>query len=106
MELLKQSYVIYKSRKGRYCTTIEEYLYMITRIGMQSVYKEIMHRRVNVDKIDQSVLEMVSFGDNESFNGINGFKHLPMPEEVEKSIKLMQNNRYIFKWGGNSLWAL
>ena len=69
---------------------------MITRIGMMSIYKEIMHRRVNVDKIDSAVLEMVSFGDNESFSGINGFKHLSMPEEVEKSIKIMKNARYKF----------
>ena len=100
MELLKQSYAIYKSRKGRYCTTLEEYLYIITRVGMQSIYREILSKRVNVDKIDQSVLEMVSFGDNESFSGINGFKHLSMPEEVSKSIKLMKNNRYKFNDGG------
>ena len=96
MDLLKQSYAIYKARHGKYCTTLEEYLYMVTRIGMQSIYKEIMHRRVNADKIDAAVLEMVSFGDNESFSGINGFKHLSMPAEVEKSIKLMKNVRYKF----------
>lgn len=96
MELLKQSYAIYRSRKGKYCTTLDEYLYMITRIGMLPIYREIRNRRVNADKIDQSVLEMVSFGDNESFSGINGYKHLVMPEEVSKSIKLMKNSRYKF----------
>ena len=94
MELLKQSYVIYKARHGKYCTTIDEYLYIITRVGMINIYREIRNRRVNVDKIDQGVLEMVSFGDNESFSGINGYKHLAMPEEVSKSIKLMKNSRY------------
>ena len=97
MELLKQAYVVYRARHGKYCTTAEEFIFMVTRVGMMSVYREIRNHRVNADKIDQSVLEMVSFGDNESFSGINGFKHLSMPEEVEKSIKLMQNNRYIFK---------
>lgn len=97
MDLLKQSFAIYKARHGKYCTTIDEYLYMITRIGMSNIYREIRNRRVNVDKIDQGVMEMVSFADNESFSGINGYKHLSMPEEVEKSIKLMKNNRYIFK---------
>lgn len=96
MELLKQSYVIYRSRKGKYCTTLEEYLYMITRIGMMSIYREIRNRRVNVDKIDQGVLEMVSFGDNEDFKSIKGFNNLQIPEEVEKSIKLMKNSRYKF----------
>lgn len=96
MELLKQAYVIYRSRKGRYCTTIEEFLYMITRVGMSDVYREIRQRRVNVEKIDSGVLEMVSFGDNESFSGINGYKHLVMPTEVEKSIKLMKNSRFKF----------
>ena len=100
MDLLKQSYIIYKARKGRYCTTIDEYLYMVTRAGMLPIYKEIIHRRVNVDKIDQGVLEIVSFGDNSDFQPIKGFNNLQMPYEVEKSIKLMKNNRYIFKWGG------
>ena len=96
MELLKQSYVIYKSRKGRYCTTIEEYLYMVTRIGMMSIYREIRNRRVNAEKIDDAVLEMVSFGDNSDFQPIKGFNNLQMPYEVEKSIKLMKNSRYKF----------
>lgn len=100
MDLLKQSYVIYKAREGRYCTTLEEYLYMITRAGMLNIYREIRNRRVNTEKIDQGVLEMVSFGENDDFKPIKGFNNLSMPEEVEKSIKLMQNNRYIFKWGG------
>ena len=95
MELLKQSYVIYKSRKGRYCTNIDEYLYMITRLGMINIYRAIRNRRVNVDKIDSAVLEMVSFGDNEDFKPIKGF-NLQMPEEVSKSIKLMKNVRYKF----------
>lgn len=95
MDLLKKSYVIYKSRKGKYCTTLEEYLYIITRAGMMDIYKEIMHRRVNTDKIDASVLELVSFGDNSDFQPIKGF-HLEMPEEVSKSIKLMKNVRYKF----------
>ena len=96
MDLLKQSYVIYKARHGKYCTTLEEYLYMITRIGMMSIYREIRNRRVNVEKIDQGVLETVSFGDNEDFKSIKGFNNLQMPEEVEKSIKLMHNVRYKF----------
>ena len=95
MELLKQSYVIYRSRKGRYCTNIDEYLYMITRLGMINIYREIRNRRVNADKIDSAVLEMVSFGDNEDFKPIKGF-NLQMPEEVSKSIKLMKNVRYKF----------
>ena len=95
MELLKQSYVIYKSRKGRYCTNIDEYLYMITRIGMMSIYREIRNRRVNVEKIDAAILEIVSFGDNDDFKPIKGF-NLQMPFEVEKSIKLMKNVRYKF----------
>ena len=95
-QLLKQAYVVYRARRGKYCTTAEEFLYIVTRVGMMPIYKEITHRRVNADKIDQGVLEIVSFGDNESFNGINGFKHLPMPEEIEKSIKLMKNSRYKF----------
>ena len=97
MELLKQSYVIYKARKGKYCTTLEEYLYMITRLGMSNIYSEIRNRRVNVDKIDSAVLEMVAFGDNSDFQPIKGFNNLEMPYEVSKSIKLMKNNRYIFK---------
>lgn len=95
MDLLKQSYAIYKSRKGKYCTTLEEYLYMTTRVGMINIYREIRNRRVNVDKIDQGVLEMVSFGENDDFKPIKGF-NLQMPEEVSKSIKLMKNNRYKF----------
>ena len=95
MELLKQSYAIYKARKGRYCTNIDEYLYIITRIGMMSIYREIRNRRVNVEKIDAAILEIVSFGDNDDFKPIKGF-HLQMPEEVEKSIKLMKNSRYKF----------
>ena len=97
MELLKQSFAIYKARHGKYCTTIDAYLYMITRLGMINIYREIRNRKVNADKIDQSVLEIVSFGDNMDFEAINGFKHLAMPEEVAKSVKLMKNNRYIFK---------
>ena len=95
MELLKQSYVIYKARKGRYCTTLEEYLYIVTRAGMLPIYKEITHRRVNAEKIDQGILEIVSFGDNDDFKPIKGF-NLQMPYEVEKSIKLMKNSRYKF----------
>ena len=68
---------------------------MITRIGMMSIYREIRNRRVNVEKIDAAVLEMVSFGDNDDFKPIKGF-NLQMPEEVEKSIKLMKNSRYKF----------
>ena len=94
-QLLKQSYLIYRARKGRYCTNIDEYLYMLTRIGMMSIYKEIRNRRVNVEKIDQGVLEMLSFGDNDNYKPIKGF-NLQMPEEVEKSIKLMKNSRYKF----------
>lgn len=96
MDLLKQSYVVYKARHGKYCTTLEEYLYMITRVGMSNIYREIKNRRVNVGKIDQGVLEMVSFGDNDDFKSIKGFNNLQIPEEVEKSIKLMKNNRYKF----------
>ena len=95
MELLKQAYLIYRSRKGKYCTTLEAFLYMVTRIGMQSVYREIRNRRVNADKIDSAVLEMVSFGDNDDFKPIKGF-NLQIPEEVEKSIRLMKNVRYKF----------
>ena len=43
---------------------------------------------------------MVSFGDNEDFKSIKGFNNLQIPEEVEKSIKLMKNNRYKFNDGG------
>ena len=95
MDLLKQSYAIYKARHGKYCTTLEEYLYMLTRIGMSNIYREIRNRRVNLEKIDAAVLEMVSFGDNDDFKPIKGF-NLQMPEEVEKSIKLMKNSRYKF----------
>ena len=95
MDLLKQSYAIYKSRKGKYCTTLEEYLYMTTRVGMINIYREIRNRRVNVDKIDQGALEMVSFGENDDFKPIKGF-NLQMPYEVEKSIKLMKNSRFKF----------
>ena len=95
MDLLKQSFAIYKARHGKYCTTLEEYLYMITRIGMMSIYREIRNRRVNVEKIDAAILEIVSFGDNDDFKPIKGF-NLQMPEEVEKSIKLMKNVRYKF----------
>ena len=68
---------------------------MITRLGMINIYREIRNRRVNADKIDSAVLEMVSFGDNEDFKPIKGF-NLQMPEEVSKSIKLMKNVRYKF----------
>ena len=95
-QLLRQSYAIYKARKGRYCTTLEEYLYIITRIGMSNIYREIRNRRVNVEKIDTAVLEMVSFGDNSDFQSIKGFNNLAMPEEVSKSIKLMKNSRFKF----------
>ena len=97
MELLKQSYVIYKSRKGQYCTNIDEYLYLVTRVGMINIYREIRSKRVNVEKIDAGVMEIVSFGDNSDFEAIKGFNNLVMPEEVAKSVKLMKNNRYIFK---------
>ena len=62
---------------------------------MINIYRAIRNRRVNVDKIDSAVLEMVSFGDNEDFKPIKGF-NLQMPEEVSKSIKLMKNVRYKF----------
>ena len=96
-QLLKQAYVVYRSRHGKYCTTAEEFIFMVTRIGMSNIYREIRNHRVNADKIDQSVLEMVSFGDNDDFKPIKGFNNLQMPYEVEKSIKLMKNSRYIFK---------
>ena len=95
MELLKQSFAVYKARHGKYCVTLEAYLYMITRLGMINIYREIRNRKVNADKIDQGVLEMVSFGDNEDYKPIKGF-NLQMPEEVSKSIKLMRNSRYKF----------
>ena len=96
MDLLKHAYVVYRARHGKYCTTLEEFTFIVTRVGMMSIYREIRNHRVNADKIDQGVLEMVSFADNESFSGINGYKHLSMPFEVEKSIKLMKNSRYKF----------
>ena len=62
---------------------------------MMSIYREIRNRRVNVEKIDAAILEIVSFGDNDDFKPIKGF-NLQMPEEVSKSIKLMKNSRYKF----------
>ena len=62
---------------------------------MINIYRAIRNRRVNVEKIDAAILEIVSFGDNEDFQSIKGF-NLQMPEEVEKSVKLMKNSRYKF----------
>ena len=63
---------------------------------MSNIYREIRNRRVNAEKIDDAVLEMVSFGDNAHFQPKKGFNNLSMPAEVEKSIKLMKNARYKF----------
>ena len=69
---------------------------MLTRVGMSNIYREIRNRRVNAEKIDDAILEMVSFADNDDFKPIKGFNNLQMPYEVEKSIKLMKNSRYKF----------
>lgn len=98
LEKLKKYYLIYRNKCGRknlFMKHEEEFLYMLTRKGMENTSRNVLRGNINIHKINDAVEEILMFGDEESFSPINPSIKLEQPEDVKTCLKMLRNEKVI-----------
>ena len=73
----------------------EEFLYCLTRKGLQKVNKNVLRGNINIHKINDAVQELLTFGDKEDFEPVDKSINLEQPEDVKICLQMLKNERCI-----------
>ena len=98
LEKLRKYYLIYRNKCGRknlFMKHEEEFLYMLTRKGMENVNKNVLRANINIHKINDAVEELLAFGTEEDFQPIDPSIKLSQPEDVKICLKMLKNEKVI-----------
>ena len=94
LEKLKRMYLIYRNKCGRknlFMKHQEEFLYCLTRKGVENVNKNVLRGNINIYKINDAVQNLIAFGSEEDFRPIDPSIKLPQPEDVKICLKMLKN---------------
>lgn len=94
LEKLKRMYLIYRNKCGRknlFMKREEEFLYCLTRAGLENVNKNVLRGNVNIFKINSEVESLLAFGTEDDFRPIDTSIKLEQPEDVKICLKMLRN---------------
>lgn len=95
---LRNMYLIYRNKCGKkhfFMKHEEEFLYCLTRKGLENVNKNVLRGNINIFKINKAVEELIAFGTEEDFQPVNPSIKLEQPEDVKTCLKILKNERCI-----------
>lgn len=94
LEKLKRYYLIYRNKCGKknlFMKREEEFLYCLTRKGLENVNKNVLRGNINIHKINYAVEELLAFGTEADFQPIDPSIKLSQPEDVKICLKMLKN---------------
>ena len=94
LEKLKRYYLIYRNKCGKknlFMKHQEEFLYCLTRKGLENVNKNVLRANINIHKINDAVEELLAFGTEADFQPIDPSIKLSQPEDVKICLKMLKN---------------
>ena len=98
LEKLRKAYLIYRNKCGRkniFMKHEEEFLYCLTRKGLENVNKNVLRANINIHKINDAVEELLAFGTEEDFQPIDPSIKLEQPEDVKICLRMLKNEKVI-----------
>lgn len=98
LDKLRKYYLIYRNKCGRknlFMKREEEFLYCLTRSGLENTNKNVLRGNINIHKINDAVEELLAFGTEADFQPIDPSIKLEQPEDVKICLKMMKNERCI-----------
>ena len=91
---LRNMYLIYRNKCGRkhfFMKHEEEFLYCLTRKGLENVNKNVLRGNINIFKINEEVKRLLMFGTIEDFAPIDSSIKLDQPEDVKICLRMLKN---------------
>ena len=98
LEKLRKAYLIYRNKCGKknlFMKHEEEFLYCLTRKGLENVNKNVLRANINIHKINKAVESLLAFGTEEDFLPIDPSIKLEQPADVVTCLKMLKNEKVI-----------
>lgn len=98
LEKLRKYFLIYKNKCGKkhiFMKHEDEFIYCLTRAGLENTNKNVLRGNINIFKINEEVKRLLMFGDVEDFQPIDLSIKLEQPDDVKQCLKMLKNEKVI-----------